>query len=269
MKRNAFSEDTVVDMSRRVIRNFYALDKEPLAADLSESFMWIGTNDKHWSENLDEFSCAVKNLCGISPVTLSDEEYHLLFHERNIWILYGRHKVTFTADRDVVHVHMRFTFVWKRYNDELKLLHLHASRSGDVPARQGLDREKSGDKDSPLMQHFEKILSLPSSSRRLVFKDLNGVHRYLLPGEVVYLEADLQRTTVHTKTESFSIHGLISEIEKSMPDDFYRIHKSYLLNTSYVESIFRYKVKLQDGSLLPIGRDRYMSFKKYLSEKNL
>ena len=77
MKRNAFSEDTVVDMSRRVIRNFYALDKEPLAADLSESFMWIGTNDKHWSENLDEFSCAVKNLCGISPVTLRKAQGHL------------------------------------------------------------------------------------------------------------------------------------------------------------------------------------------------
>lgn len=269
MKRNAFSEDTVVDMSRRVIRNFYALDKEPLLADLSSGFMWIGTNDKHWSENLVEFSSAVKQLCGISPVTLSDEEYHLLFHERNIWILYGRHKVTFTSDKELLHAPMRFTFIWKRYDDELKLLHLHASCSGDVPAKQALGKAIPDCGESPIMQHFEKILSLPSSSRRLVFKDLNGVHRYLLPEEVVYLEADLQRTTVHTKDESFRIHGLISETERSMPDGFYRIHKSYLLNTSYVESIFRYKAKLSDGRLLPIGRDRYMSFKKYLSDKNL
>ena len=30
------------------------------------------------------------------PVLLSDEEYHLLFHDRNVWVVYGRYKVTAT-----------------------------------------------------------------------------------------------------------------------------------------------------------------------------
>lgn len=270
MKRNAFSESAVVEMSRRVIRNFYNLDRNALLPYLSDGFMWIGANDEHWAENLGIFFDSLSRLPGISPVTISDEEYHLLFHERNIWILYGRHKATSTPENGPVnHAHMRFTLVWRKYENELRLIHMHASNSGDIPLKQfPSEYGESAPENVPLMEHFKKLLSLPSASKKLMFKDLNGVHRFLLPEEVIYLEADLQRTVIHTKEGSFPVHGLISEIEKSMPESFYRIHKSYLLNSSYVDSIFRYKAKLKDGILLPIGRDRYMDFKRYLSSKH-
>ena len=46
------------------------------------------------------------------PILLSDEEYHLLFHERNVWVVYGRYKVTATKeDGSVFHVHVRGTYV--------------------------------------------------------------------------------------------------------------------------------------------------------------
>ncbi len=270
MKTGSLSEDIVVDLSRKVIKSYYDNDRELILPFLSKEFMWIGTSDTNRAEDRADFCDVLKQIPSVPPVSISDEHYHLIYHERNVWILYGRLEATYALEGDaLVHRHMRFTLVWRRTGDGLKLIHIHSSCSADPSLyRDPQTNDAKSPEDKPLMEHFEKILSLPTNTRKLAFKDLSGVHRYLLPEEVVYLEADLQRTIVYTKSGTFQVHGLISETERNMPDEFFRIHKSYLLNSNYVDNICRYKATLNDGTQLPIGRDRYMDFKRYLAKRS-
>jgi DNA-binding LytR/AlgR family response regulator len=53
------------------------------------------------------------------------------------------------------------------------------------------------------------------------------------------------------------------------PDDFQRIHKSYLVRLSAVRKIHvgeggRYRVELADGTRLPVGRTRYRALRESL-----
>ena len=47
---------------------------------------------------------------------------------------------------------------------------------------------------------------------------------------------------------------------------FLRIHRSYVVNLRYVQSIRRYRATLTDGRELPIGQEKYLALKAALAE---
>ena len=120
MARPAFTESRSYRRRWRMSVVFYNRKQEIAVLPTADDFVWIGAYDSQWSEVRDQFV----ELAGIEheefPILLSDEEYHLLFHERNVWVVYGRYKVTATKeDGSVFHVHVQIG-VWRMVNDELK-----------------------------------------------------------------------------------------------------------------------------------------------------
>ncbi len=61
----------------------------------------------------------------------------------------------------------------------------------------------------------------------------------------------------------------ISDMEKCLePYPFLRIHKSYLVNCRYIYSLQSKTVTLEDGTVLPVSRYRFLEiqskFKEYM-----
>lgn len=265
MERTIITESDIVQMTLENVRSFYHRNPSVTTAPMADDFMWIGSNDFQWCEGLEEFNRVTKKEYKEPPVTLSDEEYHLLFHERNVWVVYGRYKATAVLeDGSVIHAHVRGTYVWRRIDGVIKLAHVHGSHAQDVPLNQLLPPPEPMTIDTDFFEYMKRMDTFKTNEEKLSFRDRDKKHRYLLPSEVVYMQSALQWTTVYTKTGSFQIWGLLAEYEQKMPDTFFRIHKSYLVNSIYIDSIRRYKAVLKDGRELPISKDRYMDLKRYL-----
>ena len=60
----------------------------------------------------------------------------------------------------------------------------------------------------------------------------------------------------------FSYYARIGELEDELTDQFFRIHKGYLINLSYVDSYSRTEVELTNGERLLISRYKYVDFVK-------
>ena len=61
----------------------------------------------------------------------------------------------------------------------------------------------------------------------------------------------------------YSLYEKLDNIEKELQKyRFLRIHKSFLVNTKYIESISNYRVLLKDGRILPVPRDKYQKVKE-------
>jgi len=198
------------------------------------------------------------------PVMLTDEEYHLLFHERNVWIVYGRYKATATLeDGSIIHAHVRGTYVWRRVNREIKLAHVHGSHAQDIPLNQIMPPPNPLTVDTRYFEYIKQLDILKADSEKMEFRDIEKKYHYLFPYEVLYLQAALQKTVVYTKDDSFQISGILTENEKKLPKTFRRIHKSYIVNTMFIDHICRYQVFLKNGKKLPISRAQYMGLKRY------
>ena len=94
MANQKVSEAEIIQMTLENVRSFYNREKSVTTAPMTDNFMWIGSNDFQWCEGLGEFNRVTEKEYNEPAVLLSDEEYYLLFHERNVWVVYGKYKDT-------------------------------------------------------------------------------------------------------------------------------------------------------------------------------
>lgn len=172
MGKSSISESEIIQMTRDNVRSFYNRNPEITTAPMAKDFMWIGSNDFQWCEGLESFLQVTKKEYEEPPVYLSDEEYHLLFHERNVWVLYGRYQVTaILEDGSVMHAHVRGTYVWKRINGVITLAHVHGSHAQDIPLNQLVPSTIPLTSDSDYFEFMKRLDSLKTNGPKLDFRD--------------------------------------------------------------------------------------------------
>ncbi|MXP75936.1 response regulator [Lachnospiraceae bacterium WCA-9-b2] len=93
------------------------------------------------------------------------------------------------------------------------------------------------------------------------------------PSEIVYIESNRNRLSIHTVKETIFYYGRLDEIEKILPEkSFLRCHQSFLVNMDRVygaKDVFH----METGDLVPIRvRERRAireAYFRYMTERNL
>ncbi len=95
----------------------------------------------------------------------------------------------------------------------------------------------------------------------------------IAPSEIVYIESNRNRLTIHTVKENILYYGRLDEMESRLPEkSFLRCHQSFLVNMDRVyaaEDVFR----METGDIVPIRvRERRAmreAYFRYMTEKNI
>ena len=82
---------------------------------------------------------------------------------------------------------------------------------------------------------------------------------------VLYVEVIDKACTVHTMNRAMVIRQPITALEAQFPKQFYRIHRSYLVNCRFILQVERYAVTLVNGTVLPIPAKRYMEVREAIA----
>lgn len=101
-------------------------------------------------------------------------------------------------------------------------------------------------------------------NKKIVFSTENG-KKIKSVSEIVYVEVQSHKLTVHTKNTLFEANGNLNSIENIISNDgFIRIHKSYLVNFRYMDLIRQKFIILDDGTELPLSRGKADEVKRKL-----
>lgn len=94
---------------------------------------------------------------------------------------------------------------------------------------------------------------------------------YIIPvEEVVYFQSDLKYVNIICQSkDSISIYKKLDEVEASLSKVFLRIHKSYIVNRTYIKRVDKTNriVVLENGEELPISNSQYVKVMEELSPK--
>ena len=90
--------------------------------------------------------------------------------------------------------------------------------------------------------------------------------------QIVYAETDGHGCVVHLASRSCEVNQLLGELEKKLVSyGFFRIHKSYLVNLSFIAELsagvgtsFSVKMKGFENTELPVGREKMKTLKQLL-----
>ena len=113
---------------------------------------------------------------------------------------------------------------------------------------------------SVTIQRLEKLCCAVEPLEKLPVKDGENVELVDF-SEVLYIESDNKRTIVHIASRTFDVyHHNLADLEKELPGNFMRVHKSYIVNLSKVKQLApwfgrSYLLILSEGSQVPVSRN--------------
>lgn len=107
--------------------------------------------------------------------------------------------------------------------------------------------EAMGEREKPV-----QALSLPFAS----------TNKTIPLDNLYYIESSNHKVVLHLKNGEFVSYRKIRDLELELQGRFFRIHKGYLVNLSYVDGYSKTEVSLANGEKLLLSKYKYQEFVK-------
>jgi DNA-binding LytR/AlgR family response regulator len=78
--------------------------------------------------------------------------------------------------------------------------------------------------------------------------------------DIFYCEVIRRKVYIHTKSKVIDYYDKIEDLANHLPENFFRCHRSYLINLQYVCAYENGAVELENGETVPMARQRQQEF---------
>lgn len=124
-----------------------------------------------------------------------------------------------------------------------------------------VDEEKFAQVFARAVKEIQAFQQDPRGSRLLTLRSA-GTSKILPLDSIYYIESSDHKVVVHLQDGEFTCYAKIRDLELELQDRFFRIHKGYLVNLSYVDGYSKTEVMLINGERLLLSKYKYQEFVK-------
>jgi two-component system LytT family response regulator len=115
------------------------------------------------------------------------------------------------------------------------------------------------------LRHAHTPLHIISNSRKLIVPLINGFECYRFE-QMQFLKAQGNYTELYTGNKKILISKTLKSMESQLPGSlFFRVHKSYLVNLSYIKAYVNSSdnphLVLEDDTCIPVSRYKKSQFR--------
>lgn len=97
--------------------------------------------------------------------------------------------------------------------------------------------------------------------RFLTVKQGTGICKISL-NQILYIEVLGRKITLHTPDKKWDFYGKLEQLEETLPDSFFRCHRSFVVNLAYVSRYDKTTAMMENGDEVPIAKRKYPAFGK-------
>lgn len=103
-------------------------------------------------------------------------------------------------------------------------------------------------------------------SNHIVVNGKNDIYKINIV-DIMYIEIQGKEMMIHTINENYNVRLSMDKIEKELRVyNFFRCHRSFLINIAYVNKVKQYIVTLDNNEEVPISRYKFKEFKCILCD---
>ena len=124
-----------------------------------------------------------------------------------------------------------------------------------------VDEEKFAQVFARAVEQIEAGRVQPQLSHALTLQSA-GTSRTVPLDSIYYIESSNHKVVLCLKDGAFSCYAKIRDLEAELGDQFFRVHKGYLVNLAYVEGYSKTELTLTNGEKLLISKYKYQDFVK-------
>ena len=119
----------------------------------------------------------------------------------------------------------------------------------------------------------KQILAEQEQQRKNLIIQYNNTNKVIPFSHIYYVESQNHKAVIHSKEDEFEYYARMEDLEMELSGQFYRIHRGYLINLSYVDEYNKLEVTLMNGDKLLISKYKYDDFVRayldYVAEDGL
>ena len=124
-----------------------------------------------------------------------------------------------------------------------------------------VDEEKFAQVFARAVEQIEAGRVQPQLSHALTLQSA-GTSRTVPLDSIYYIESSNHKVVLRLKDGEFSCYAKIRDLEAELGDQFFRVHKGYLVNLAYVEGYSKTELTLTNEEKLLISKYKYQDFVK-------
>ncbi|WP_283684801.1 LytR/AlgR family response regulator transcription factor [Parablautia sp. Marseille-Q6255] len=255
------NEELLIKLTKELMHDYFQGNPETWFQYLDPRCIFVATGETILS-GIDNIKHELKaHLKKGRGNILSDEYFHIPLSKKvTVVIAYTISESKEENDLQIVNI---ISFIWQIKGKTPKIVYEHASyRFYD---------EKNKDTFSPLKveaSHFQiakHLLMGNPKKKRICF--LNGNKTiYLDTSMLLYIEGNRHTTLLHCIDNTYTCTQSLQQLREELPDDFYQIHRSYIIHVDYLISVYCYEAELIGGITIPIPANKYRQVKTDLEK---
>ncbi len=151
-----------------------------------------------------------------------------------------------------------FTLTYRLIDSEIKIVHQHIS----------YEYMQRGERDTlnldiNTMQFVRNLLLERPARTRLALRSGRQTI-FINPDTILYVLGQRKRTDLVCVDRVIACNSSMGELAKILPQQFYQLHRSYLVNTRYIVAVRRFEAELISGICVPIPAVTYQQAKQDL-----
>lgn len=109
------------------------------------------------------------------------------------------------------------------------------------------------------------LKNLQTDEEQYLIIKIKRSHLRIPVNDILYLERNLRETTVHTRTETYTVRDKLNVLQQQLPEFFVCCHRSFLVNLHAVSKLQHTEITLNTGQQIPVSRAHYEDVKKSFS----
>lgn len=120
---------------------------------------------------------------------------------------------------------------------------------------------------------YSALLQLEGTGKFIIAKTISECTK-IFTKDILYIEARLRKVVIHTNYDIIEYYNKLSDMEDDLKEyNFFRCHKSYLVNLKYIKSYYNTSITLKNGENIYISKHKLSDFSKsfmyYLKNEGL
>ena len=122
--------------------------------------------------------------------------------------------------------------------------------------------------ETKLMEVLSKAAARLSVEPPYVVITCEGETVKLYESDILYIESFLHYLAIHTKDREYRIKESMASFEAKLTDDFFRVHRSYLVSLKAITRISRTSVTVDGKIEIPVARGKYDDINRAFIARN-
>jgi len=109
---------------------------------------------------------------------------------------------------------------------------------------------------------YSALLQLEGIEKFIIAKTIRECTK-IFTKDILYVEARLRKVVIHTTYDIIEYYNKLSDMEDDLKEyNFFRCHKSYLVNLKYIKSYDNTFITLKNGEKIYISKHKFSDFSK-------